>query len=446
MASFRAGFLPLARVNFDMEAAGECLVASQAMLRRISPGIVFPEKHLSTYADMTAWLKANGPFDFVVVQAATFIDPRFGLEYLRLLDCPIVIWGVREPSIAAGTRLRLNSLTGAIALTQITKQLGTDFEFVYGNPGEKAVEDAIARWARAAEVAAKIKNMKMGVIGSIPPGYFFSLEEEVQLRSKLGPQVVSVEVYKLFHLMDGVDAATRRQWFEKEAAVVPDLKSMPEDKQLAMGGFCKVIQDFIDQNKLDALCGRCWPDSFEVLGIAFCSIYGLFGARLPVGCEADMGGTLSIAMLSWLSGGPAYLADPVSLDEKADTMTFWHCGYGAPALANPKQPIKVVGHPNRKMPPSFEFALKPGRVTVCRLGKGEGGRYRLLIGGGECRDEPVQFSGTSAVVTMDGGSKKFLDCLAYQGWEYHIALGYGDVREELATLARLLDIEVARAY
>ena len=446
MSSFRAGFLPLARVNFDMEAAGECLAASRSMLERISSGILCPEKHLTTYDEMIAWIKANQPFDFVIAQASTFMDPRFGLEYLQLLDCPILIWSVREPSIAAGTRIRLNSLTGAIALTQITHQLGNRYEFIYGNPGEEQVDGVIARWVRAAEVASKIRDMRMGVIGSIPPGYFFSLEEEVQLRSRIGPQVVPIEVYKLFYQMEKLDDETRRAEFEKAAAQVPDLRSMPEEKQLAMGGFCRVIQDFIDQNKLTALCGRCWPDSFERLGIAFCGIYGLFSAQLPVGCEADMGGAVSISMLSWLSGGPAYLADPVSLDEKTDTMTFWHCGYGAPALANPKEPIRVVGHPNRKMPPSFEFSLKPGRVTVCRLGKGEGGRYRLLVGSGDVVDAPVQFSGTSAVVRMDGGAKEFLNCLAYQGWEYHIALGYGDVRDELAALGSLLDIEVVKAY
>ncbi len=444
MSTYRAGFLPLARVNFDMEAAAACLAQSKAMLKRAAPDIVCPEKHLTTHAEMIDWIKANGPFDFVLVQASTFIDPRFGLEYLQLLGCPVVIWSVREPSIAAGTRIRLNSLTGAIALTQITRQLGRKFEFIYGNPDEPAVEEAVARWARAAAAAARIRAMRMGVVGSIPPGYFFSLEEEVQLRSRLGPQVFPIEVYKLFYQMESVDAAVRRAEFEKAAAIVPDLRSMPEEKQLAMGGFCRVLYDFIDQNRLDALCGRCWPDSFERLGIAFCGIYGLFGAKLPVGCEADMGGTVSIAMLSWLSGSPAYLADPVSLDEKLDAMTFWHCGYGAPGLANPKAPIKVVGHPNRKMPPSFEFALKPGRVTICRLGKGEGGRYRLLIASGESREAPVQFSGTSAVVVMDGGAKQFLDQLAYGGWEYHIALGYGDMREDLATLGRLLDVEVVK--
>ena len=443
MSNHRAGFLPLGRVNFDMEAAKACLAASRSMLERASPGIACPDRHLTTHDDMVAWVKANAPFDFLVVQASTFVDPRFGLELLRRVDCPLVIWSVREPSIAQGGRIRLNSLTGAVALTGIAKQLGARFEFLYGDPGEESVEKAIARWTRAAAAASRIRDMRLGVIGSIPPGYFFSLEEEVQLRSRLGPQVTPVEVYKLIRQMDSVDEAARRAEFEKAAAAVPALRDMPADKQLVMGGFCRVVRDFIDRNRLTALCGRCWPDSFEALGIAFCGVYSLFGAAMPVGCEADMGGAISAAMLSWLTGGPAWLADPASLDETADTMTFWHCGYGAPALADPKTPVKVVGHPNRKLPPSFEFPLKPGRVTLCRLGKGEGGRYRLLAASGECREAPVQFTGTSAVVAVDGGAKRFLDRLANEGWEYHIALGYGDAREELATLGRLLDVDVA---
>lgn len=443
MSSFKAGFIPLARINFDMEAAGEYLAAAKKMLHGISPNFICPEKHLSSYEEMTQWIKDNGPFDFVVVQASTFIDPRFCLEYLRLINCPVLLWGVREPSIAAGTRLRLNSMTGMVALSQLMYQLGQGFEYMYGNADEERVTSVVKRWAKAAEVAYKVRNMKMGLIGSIPPGYFFSLEEEVFLRSNLGPQIVHTEVYKLFKEIEEMSVEEKRQTFEQVGGSIAGMRDMPEERQLNFGGFYKAMSNFIDNNKLDAVCGRCWPDSFEGLGIAFCMAYGLKGAELPVGCEADMGGTITMSCLSWLAGSPAYLADPVSLDEENDTLTFWHCGYGAPELANPNFEIRAVGHPNRKLPPVFEFSLKPGYLTIARVGKTDKG-YRLLIAGGEAQDAPVQFSGTSAVVKIDGGSEEFLDRLVYQGWEYHIAMVYGDVRDELETLGNLLGIEVIR--
>lgn len=445
MAPFNVGFLPLARINFDMEAAGKTLAASTALLKRLSPAVRCPEKHLATYDEMTDWIKANMPFDFVIVQASTFIDPRFCLEYLKLLDCPVLLWGVREPSVAEGTRLKLNSLTGVFALSQLMYQLGAEYEFIYGDPDEAPVIAAVTRWLKAGEVAAKVRSMKMGVIGSIPPGYFFSLEEEVMLRDKVGPQIVPVEVYKLIKLMEKIDEPTRKAVFGDLVKEVPSFAKLSPERQSAVAGFYAVVRDFIDQNKLDAICGRCWPDSFEGLDIAFCSVYGMLSNLLPVGCEADQGGTISLSILSWLAGNaPAYLADPVALDEKADTMTYWHCGFGSPSLAKPGYEIDVVGHPNRKVPPSFSFPLKPGRVTVCRLGKGRNG-YRLLVAGGESVDAPLQFAGTSAVVRMDGGSETFVRRLADEGWEYHIALVYGDVREELATLGRLLKIEVIRS-
>ncbi|MDL2272669.1 hypothetical protein LJC23_06535 [Desulfovibrio sp. OttesenSCG-928-I05] len=446
MSSFRVGFLPLARVNFDMEAAGETLAASKALLNWLSPAVCCPDQHLSTYDMMTDWIKANGPFDFLIAQASTFIDPRFCLEYLQSTDCPVLLWGVREPSIAEGTRLKLNSLTGVFALSQLMYQLGRDFEFIYGNPHEEQVKTAIKRWLKAGEVASRVKNMKMGVIGSIPPGYFFSLEEEVMLRSQIGPQVVPVETYKLFKLMEKIDEPTRKTVFAELVKEVPAFAKLSPERQSAVAGFYQVVRNFIDENKLDAICGRCWPDSFEGLDIAFCSIYAMLSNHLPVGCEADQGGTLSLALLSWLAdNAPAYLADPVALDEANDTMTYWHCGFGSPKLAKPGTEIDVVGHPNRKVPPSFAFPLKPGRVTLCRLGKGRNG-YRLLIGSGESVDAPLQFSGTSAVVRMDGGSEKFVRRLADEGWEYHIALVYGDLREELVTLGRLLNVEVIKAW
>ncbi|MDR3078412.1 MAG: hypothetical protein LBV15_06585, partial [Planctomycetota bacterium] len=238
----RVGFLPLARPTFDMEAAAACLARSKAMLGRLGPDFVWPEGHLAGYDEMIAWIKAHGPFDLVLVQAATFVDPRFALEYLRLIDCPALIWGVREPSIAAGTRIRLNSLTGAIALTQLSRRLGAAYQFVYGDPGEPELEKTLSAWLRAAETAARVRRMRLGVIGSIPPGYFFSLEEEVQLRSRLGPQVMPIEVYKLFHRMEGVDREARLEEYGTAAAEVPDFRSLPEEKRRAMGGFCRVLR------------------------------------------------------------------------------------------------------------------------------------------------------------------------------------------------------------
>ncbi len=444
MSQLRAGFLPLGRINFDMEAAGKCLAQSKEMLKNLSPGIICPEGHLNTYDDMTSFIKANAPFDFIIVQAATFVDPRFCLEFRQLLKCPVLLWGVREPSIAEGTRLRLNSLTGVMAQSQLMHQLGAEYEFIYGNADEPKVRDAVARWVRAGEVAARIRGMKLGVVGSIPPGYFFSLEEEVHLRSKLGPQVVPIEVYKIIHQVNQMPAAEKKAVFEQISAPFPGMKEMPEEKQLNFAGFYKAVRNFVDQNKLDAICGRCWPDSFEGLGIAFCAAYSLIGSDIPVGCEADQGGALTQAMLSWLGGMPGYLADVVALDEKADTITMWHCGYGSPKLANPNRPLNIGVHPNRRMPPIFEFPMKPGRVTLSRLGKRREGGYRLFVAGGECQDEPLQFAGTSAVIKVDHGSEPFLRKLIDQGWEYHVGMVHKDVREELATLGRLMGIEVIR--
>lgn len=440
MSTPRIAFLPLGRVNFDMECAKDYLGKSHALLRRLHPEILMPEGHLTEYDALTDWLRAQLPVDAVIIQASTFIDPRFTFEIARLTKSPALVWGVREPS-ADGGRLRLNSMTGVYSITNVLRQEHIPFTMIVGNPDEAALETKLARWMRAANAYCRLKTMRLGVIGSIPPGFFFSLEEETMLRRELGPTVVQMEIHKLFKQAEAVTPDSRKGVLDALRPKLQGLDDLTEARASNFAALYTALDNFVTQNKLDALCSRCWPDTFEALDIAPCAALSLLADRMPVACEADMGGTITNALLSWLSDGKAtYFSDPVQVEEDADTITFWHCGIGAPSLVAPGKPVTMGVHPNRKVGPTMEFAVKPGTVTMCRMGKMDG-KYRMLIAGGEALDEARRFQGTSAVVRPHMGAEAFAQALAVQGWEYHISFVHADVREELKLLAGMLGIE-----
>lgn len=442
MTSPRIVFVPVARTTFDMESAEASLHASQAMVRRLGSDILMPEHHLTDYDAMKNWLSAQMPYDAVIFQASTFVDPRFALEFCRFAKVPTLVWGLREPS-AGGGRLRLNSMTGVFALTNVLSEEDVPFRMVVGNPGEEKLEKDMARWIHTAGVMSRLRSMRLGVIGSIPPGYFFSLEEETMLRRHVGPTVVQTEIYKLFKKAEACTREERLAVLRACSARLSGLDTLPEARAMNFAGLYKAVADFIEENSLDALCGRCWPDTFEAMDMAPCGLYSLFADALPVACEADMGGAVTNAALKWIShGGTAYFADPVQVEEDKNTITFWHCGFGAPSLAS-SLPVPMGTHPNRKVGPTMEFAVRPGRVTMCRIGKHKG-QYRMLIAGGEALDEPRRFQGTSAIVRPDCGAEAFASALARQGWEYHISFVHGDVSEELELLAEMLGMEAVR--
>lgn len=109
--AFQVAYVPIGVGTFHLESAQDQFDRSVAMLKTLSDDCVFPEKMLLTIDDLDAYLDTLHP-DLIVLQNITFANAAYASEVVKRFTCPIVLWTLREPVID-GTRLRLNSLTGA---------------------------------------------------------------------------------------------------------------------------------------------------------------------------------------------------------------------------------------------------------------------------------------------------------------------------------------------
>ena len=139
-------------------------------------------------------------------------------------------------------------------------------------------------------------------------------------------------------------------------------------------------------------------------------------------------------MLTAVSDRPSFLADLVELDRTDNTVVFWHCGVAPASMADPERPITAAVHPNRGIPLTIEFGLRPGRVTIARLSRSKG-QFRLVLGSGSVLAGPPPFSGTSGVVRMDAPVAKVHFDLMAEGLEHHFGLAYGNHSNVLRALA-----------
>ena len=147
---------------------------------------------------------------------------------------------------------------------------------------------------------------------------------------------------------------------------------------------------------------------------------------------------------TFLTGKSAFFGDPVSMDEKENTVTFWHCGMAACSLAREDTGACAGLHCNRKIGPTLEFGCKAeSEVTIFRVGKKADGSFRLFVAGGEAIDKPQQFYGTSIVVKTDNSAEAFVNNSIKDGWEPHFAVAMGNITEELKALGNMLGLEVA---
>lgn len=444
--AFQVAYVPIGVGTFHLESAQEQFDRSVEMLKGLSADCAVPDKMLLTIEDLDAYLETVDP-DLIVLQNVTFANAAYASEVLRRTSCPIVLWTLREPVID-GTRLRLNSLTGAYSAgNAIAAFRGPNsFEYVFGAPDEKDVVLEVGAAIRAAKVRYDLKRLKMLAIGHTPQGFGFGRALDAEMMSTFGVTLESIEARELINKAKayGVDDITEE--LEEARSVIVGLDGIPENNVIDFARLYKAYKSYIGANKIGAVCSRCWPDFFTDFGTPVCSVLSLLNANgISASCESDSYGALSMFIGSRLTGTACFFGDPVSLDEREGSVTFWHCGMAACSLARKDTGAQVGVHPNRKIGPVMDFGCEPcERVTVFRVGRKPDGSFRFFIAEGEALDKPRQFYGTSVVVRTDRDAKELVCSTVKEGWEPHFVVAYGNVASELEKLGRMLGVEVCR--
>ena len=147
-------------------------------------------------------------------------------------------------------------------------------------------------------------------------------------------------------------------------------------------------------------------------------------------------------MGQFLTGSPTFFGDPVSMDKKENTVTFWHCGTAACSLARGGNANAGV-HCNRKIGPTLEFGCKAAKeATIFRVGKKADGTFRMFLSTGEVLDKPQQFLGTSLVIKTNTSSDDLVNNSVKAGWEPHVVVAMKDITKEIKALCNYLNIEV----
>ncbi|MDB5085601.1 MAG: hypothetical protein JWN30_2487 [Bacilli bacterium] len=437
----KVAYFPIGRKTFDMETAQRYYEESKEILKQLHPGTYVASTILTSVEELQEEIHGRMPeqLDLVLFQMATFADAEFVLEVMKHYSCPIVVWSVREPAV--GGRLRLNSLTGGNSSCHALRYYERPYDFLYGNPTEVQVMQTLKCKIAALQTKRKLAELVVGIVGEHPNGFFFSGADEMELHKKLGVRMRHLDLPDLFRKSLEVPPELWKPMVESAASKVIGL-SKEDETVIKFAKFSSYLRKHLEENDMRAVAVRCWPDFFNEFGAAACSTLSQFiEDGLVSSCESDIHGVISMYIQQELSGGkPPYLGDLVSLNEERNSVTFWHCGAGAYSLADPATGAKAGKHPNRGIGFTLEFELKPGQVTICRLGKTSSG-YRMLIMRGEALGGPQKFSGTSGEVKLSANAKDVVQSLMRDGFEPHYSLVYSDIVNELQELCRHLQIE-----
>ena len=445
MKEFQVAYIPIGVPTYELVSAEKKFEESAEMLNDITEHVVYPDEMLLSLNKLKEFLDHLDP-DLIVLQNITFANAAYATEVLARFDCPFILWTLREPVID-GTRLRLNSLTGAYSAANTYKQFRKEpLDYVFGAPDEVAVQKKLAAAIQAARLKLHLKNLTMASIGHTPQGFGFGRALDAEMRTNFGVNLECIEARELIHKAKSFSDEDVKEYLEDAMNRTKGLENTPEQNRLDFARLYRAYKEFVEEHHIGALASRCWPDFFTDFGTPVCMVLSILNdLNVPSACEVDAYGALSMYMGRELTGRSTFFGDPVSMDEKEGTVTFWHCGMAACSLARTDTGAEVGEHCNRHIGPTMEFGCKAEKeVTIFRVGKDCEGKFRFLIAPGEALDKPKQFYGTSIVVKTDLDAKKFVEQTVTEGWEPHFVVIYGNVADELEILGHQLNIPVER--
>ena len=439
--AFEYLYLPIGVPTFHLESAQKEFEKSIELLRSIDNTVAVPDEMLLSIDKLNSFTDGKHP-DLVIVQNITFANGAYIAEILRKTDCPVLLWTLREPVID-GTRLRLNSLTGAYSASNVLHEFGRPFEYVFGSPNEKSVKKQIAAVIAASKVKRAMKQLNIAQIGHTPQGFGFGRALDMEMMTVFGANLISVEARELIDKAKTFTEEDVREYLCDAENRINGLDKIERKNVFDFARLYKAYINFIKENNIGALSSRCWPDFFTAFGTPVCAVLGILNdLGIASACEADTYGALSMYVCRFLSGKSVFFGDPVSMDEGENTITFWHCGMAPCSLAREDTGAAAGVHCNRKIGPTLEFGCRAEeKVTVFRIGKKPDGSFRFFICKGKSLDKAQQFFGTSIVVETENSADKIIHQSVRGGWEPHFAVAMGDIAAELRILANMLGIE-----
>ena len=436
-------YIPVGVPTFHLESAQDQFSRSCSLLRQIDSRFICPDKMLLSIDDLRTYLDTVQP-DLIVFQNLTFANAAYMAEVLRRFSCPLLLWTLREPVIDGG-RLRLNSLTGAYSAANTLRAFDNrPFSYVFGSPDEEKTQSSIRCFVQAAGIKKAMRSLRIAAVGHTPQGFGFGRALDSELMSVFGVELEAIEARELIDQAKGFSDEECADFIRKTEISTCGFDATPEHNRLDHARLYKAYTDYVQSHKIGALASRCWPDFFTAFGTPVCTVLSLLNDEgIASACEADVYGALSMWVGMQLSNAPVFFGDPVSLDEKENTVTFWHCGAAACSLAR-KDTGAVVGvHPNRKIGPAMDFGCDAfTEATIFRIGRTPDGSFRFFLAEGEALDKPKQFIGTSIVIRTDADSRNIVEKSVLEGFEPHFVVIKGRHRAALQALAEMFRFDV----
>ena len=208
-----------------------------------------------------------------------------------------------------------NSLAASLEILSYLRQQGLKGEVLHGS--NAYVAERIHVLEKVQEARARLKEMRIGVIGQPSDWLIASQADPIALLDKLG---VRMEEVPMEELLVEIGKASGES--------APADQEMAQNVREAYPGAVKIynaLKVLVERHGLDAFTLRCF-DLLSTVGNTGCLALSCFNSEgVPASCEGDVPALVSMMIAHALTGVSGFQANPARIDTETGEMLFAHC-------------------------------------------------------------------------------------------------------------------------
>jgi L-fucose/D-arabinose isomerase len=447
------GLLPVIKPREYSANIPDMVAEAKKVLEKAGAKVVLMDTVSDEAATIAATEKlAQAKVDLVLFLIGTWILAPQVVTAVNEMNLPFTLWSL--------TSIANCALGGATVVKYTLQEMGINFGFVAGLPSDDVIVERIVRRARAAAIAHRFRHAKIGEIGGKSMGMYNATIDEFYWKKTIGVDLPHYDTYQIIKLMDTVDEKEVEKILVSVKGKVGNIvrnvtdtgENLNDDDLRVQCRIYLAMKKLVENEGLDAIGNKCQPElssSACGLGVAACLSHSLLiDDGIMCSCEADMPSAITMHILHLLSGQPVFFADLNSVERDIPAVRLMNCGSGPISMAKCKEetvlwPVPVMmGYPGTSKGATTSFTLKPGKVTVAKLGGGKG-TARIHFATGNVIDRTTEPKGLfperwpQALIQLNSNMDEFLEKAIGQ----HYLIIYGDWTQELLELCKIWNIK-----
>ncbi|CAB49615.1 Conserved hypothetical protein (C-terminal part) [Pyrococcus abyssi GE5] len=307
--------------------------------------------------------------------------------FLKEANVPILLYADGDPNWAGATCV--TSVGASLWETSINEHAIRHVRVI----GDL---ELVKSWVRAVEAVDKLSKGSILLLGGTYTLGMEHLMDDIPKLKKFVGDFIMLDQYAIIkegeEVEDG-DVERFYEWLLSKAKVKFDGKMLTPEvlkRQIRLYLGAKRIWDK-RREEIIGLSVKCQPELSEIYGVTACTIPAFFPFNrdafgdkpiVPATCEGDIKGTITSALLYYISNKPPLFGDIKYVDD--DIVIIANCGasslYYARMSDDPEENLKattIQGQCQGKSGGAFTYRTPPGEFTVARMIR-KGGKYYLL--------------------------------------------------------------------